>query len=98
FGVGANLYGDEGLSYRLTGKFKDADAEYDYSRDDEKFIMGGLTWRPSDATNLTVIYDHLHRNGVPGSGGHPLGTNFSRSRFFGDADCSYRGTHRTTIR
>ncbi len=74
FDFGDNLTGDETLSYRLTGKFKDSDAEYDYSRDDEKFIMGGLTWRPSDATNLTVIFDHLHRNGVPGSGGHPVGT------------------------
>lgn len=97
FDFGDNLTGDETLSYRLTGKFKDADAEYDYSRDDEKFIMGGLTWRPSDATNLTVIFDHLHRNGVPGSGGHPVGTNFSRSRFFGEPDFNYRGTDRNTV-
>lgn len=40
FDFGDNLTSDDTLSYRLTGKFRDADAEYDYSRDDEKFIMG----------------------------------------------------------
>ncbi len=97
FDFGDNLTEDDTLSYRLTGKFQDADQEYDYSRDDEKFIMGGLTWRPSDATNLTVVFDHLHRNGVPGSGGHPVGTDFDRSRFFGEPDFNYRGTDRNTL-
>ncbi len=78
FDFGDNLTGDDTLSYRLTGKFQRADAEYDYSQDDENFIMGGLTWRPDAATNLTVVFDHLDKDGVPGSGGHPLGTNFDR--------------------
>ena len=97
FDFGDNLTSDDTLSYRLTGKFRDADAEYDYSRDDEKFIMGGLTWRPDDATNLTIVFDHLHKNGVPGSGGHPVGTDFKRSRFFGEPDYNYRGTDRNTV-
>jgi iron complex outermembrane recepter protein len=97
FDFGDNLTSDDTLSYRLTGKFRDADAEYDYSRDDEKFIMGGLTWRPDEATSLTVVFDHLYKNGVPGSGGHPVGTNFSRSRFFGEPDYNYRGTDRNTV-
>ncbi|MEP7453881.1 TonB-dependent siderophore receptor [Phyllobacterium sp. SB3] len=97
FDFGDNLTKDNTLSYRLTGKFRDADAEYDYSRDDEKFFIGGLTWRPTDMTSLTVVFDHLHRNGVPGSGGHPVGSDFSRSRFFGEPDYNYRGTDRNTV-
>jgi iron complex outermembrane recepter protein len=97
FDFGDNLTADETLSYRITGKFRDANAEYDYSRDDDKFFMGGLTWRPSDATNLTVVFDHLNRDGVPGSGGHPVGSNFDRDRFFGEPDFNYRGADRNTV-
>jgi iron complex outermembrane recepter protein len=97
FDFGDNLTTDDTLSYRLTGKFRDADAEYDHSRNDEKFLMGGLTWRPSDATNLTVVFDHLHRDDVAGSGGHPVGSNFDRSRFFGEPEFNHRGTDRNTL-
>ena len=97
FDFGDNLTEDDTLSYRFTGKLRDADAEYDHSRDDEKFFMGGLTWRPTDATSLTIVYDHLNRDGVPGSGGHPVGTDFDRSRFFGEPDYNYRGTDRDTV-
>lgn len=85
FDFGDNITADDTLSYRLTGKFQRADAEYDYSKNDENFIMGGVTWRPSDMTSLTFVYDHLDKQGVPGSGGHPLGTDFDRSVFFGEA-------------
>ncbi|MCO5733218.1 TonB-dependent siderophore receptor [Rhizobium sp. SSA_523] len=94
---GDNITEDDTLSYRLTGKLRKSDAEYDYSRDDERFFMGGLTWRPSDATSLTFIYDHLHKDGVPGGGGHPIGTDFDRSRFFGEPDYNYRGTNRNSF-
>lgn len=97
FDFGDNLTKDDTLSYRLTGKLRDADAEYDYSRDDNKFLMGGLTWRPSDATSLTVVFDHLNRDGVPGSGGHPVGSDFGRDRFFGEPDFNYRGADRNTV-
>jgi iron complex outermembrane recepter protein len=97
FDFGDNLTADDTLSYRLTGKFRDADAEYDYSRDDEKFFIGGLTWRPTDMTSLTLVFDHLHRSGVPGSGGHPGGSDFRRSRFFGEPDYNFRGTDRNTV-
>ncbi|WP_138465678.1 TonB-dependent siderophore receptor [Poseidonocella sp. HB161398] len=84
------------LSYRVTAKLRDADAEYDYSRDDERFAMIGLTWRPSNATELTFLLDYLDRDGVPGGTGHPSGTNFDRSTFFGEPDFNYRGTERTS--
>lgn len=97
FDFGDNITVDDTLSYRLTGKFKRSDDEYDYSQDDENFIMGGLTWRPSADTSLSVVFDHLDRDGVPGSGGHPVGTDFDRSRFFGEPDYNYRDTNRNTV-
>ncbi|KKX33289.1 TonB-dependent siderophore receptor [Rhizobium sp. LC145] len=93
---GDNITADDTLSYRLTGKLQGADAEYDYSRDDEKFIMGGLTWRPTDVTSLSFVFDHLNKDGVPGSGGHPLGTDFDRDRFFGEPDYYFRTTNRNS--
>ena len=96
FDFGDNLTGDDTLSYRLTGKFQRADAEYDYSQDDENFIMGGLTWRPTDATSLTFVFDHLDKDGVPGSGGHPLGTDFDRDAFFGEPDYYFSETNRNS--
>lgn len=96
FDFGDNLTADETLSYRLTGKFQRSDAEYDYSQDDENFVMGGVTWRPTDATSLTFIFDHLDKDGVPGSGGHPLGTDFDRDQFFGEPDYYFSETNRNS--
>lgn len=96
FDFGDNITEDDTLSYRLTGKFQNADAEYDYSRDNEKFLMGGITWRPTDATSLSLVFDHLNKDGVPGSGGQPLGTDFDRSKFFGEPDYYFNNTNRNS--
>lgn len=93
---GDNITQDDTLSYRFTGKFQDADAEYDYSKDNEKFVMGGLTWRPTDVTSLSFVFDHLNKDGVPGSGGQPFGTDFDRSKFFGEPDYYFNNTNRNT--
>src|SRR3546814_298894 len=58
--------------------------------------MGGLTWRPTDMTSLSFVFDHLNMDGVPGSGGHPIGTDFDRSDFFGEPDYYFRSTNRNT--
>ena len=96
FDLGDNLTDDDTLSYRLTGKFQRSDAEYDYSQDDENFIMGGLAWRPTDMTSLTFVFDHLDRDGTPSGGGHPRGTDFDRDSFFGEPDYNYDTTNRNT--
>lgn len=96
FDFGDNITEDDTLSYRLTGKFQRSDAEYDYSQDDENFILGGLTWRPTDTTSLTFTFDHLDRDGTPSGGGHPRGTDFDRDRFFGEPDFNYDTTNRNT--
>lgn len=97
FDFGDNITEDDTLSYRLTGKFQRSDAEYDYSQDDENFIMGGLTWRPTDMTSLTFVFDHLDRDGTPSGGGHPRGTDFDRDSFFGEPDYNYDATNRNTF-
>ncbi|MGV0817714.1 TonB-dependent siderophore receptor [Martelella sp. AMO21009] len=97
FDFGDNITEDDTLSYRLTGKFQNADAEYDYSNDDESFIMGGLTWRIDDATEMTLIYDYLDTDGTPGGGGHPIGSDFDRSFFLGEPDYNYNDVTRNTV-
>jgi iron complex outermembrane receptor protein len=96
FDFGDNLTEDDTLSYRLTGKFQNADAEYDYSKDNEKFLMGGLTWRPTDLTSLSFVFDHLDKDGIPGSGGQPLGSDFDRDKFFGEPDYYFLTTNRNS--
>jgi len=93
---GDNLTEDDTLSYRLTGKFQNADAEYDYSKDNEKFLMGGLTWRPTDLTSLSFVFDHLDKDGIPGSGGQPIGSDFDRDKFFGEPDYYFLTTNRNS--
>jgi iron complex outermembrane recepter protein len=96
FDFGDNVTEDDTLSYRLTGKVQRADGEYDFSENDENFIQGGLTWRPTDMTSLTFVFDHLDRDGTPSGGGHPLYTDFDRDRFFGEPDYNYNTTNRNT--
>lgn len=97
FDFGDKLTEDATLSYRLTGRLQDGKAEYEYSRDDQKFLMGGITWSPTDATRFSVILDHIKRDGVPGGSGQPIGLDIRVDRFFGEPDFNYRGTDRNTI-
>ena len=94
--VGDNLTEDDTLSYRLTGKFQVGNGEYDYSPNDESFVMAGLTWRPSDATELTLVYDHLYRKTAPGNS-HPEGTDLDRTSFFGEPDYNQLLVDRHTL-
>ncbi len=97
FDFGDNVTEDDTLSYRLTGKFQRSDAEYDYSQNDENFIMGGMTWRPTDATSLSFIFDHLDKDGTPSGGGHPRFTDFDREKFFGEPGYNFDETNRNTF-
>ncbi|UXS03754.1 TonB-dependent siderophore receptor [Agrobacterium tumefaciens] len=48
------------LSYRLTGLYRDADNWVDKTDDDKVYIAPALTWRPDDATSLTVLGSYQH--------------------------------------
>ncbi|MBT0958559.1 TonB-dependent siderophore receptor [Alphaproteobacteria bacterium KMM 3653] len=90
---------DEGtLTYRFTGLLREGEYEYPYSENNETFGMLGLSWRPTDASELTLIVDQLDRDYVPGSGGFPIGGDYDRSEdFFGEPDYNDRDTNRTSV-
>ncbi|KJZ20735.1 TonB-dependent receptor [Loktanella sp. S4079] len=97
FDLGDRFAPDSTLSWRLTGKMQDAEAETDYSNDDETFLLAGLAWRPTDATTVSLTYDHLYRDGYPNSSGYPAtGEDFDRSLFLGEPDFNYLATDRDT--
>ncbi|MBD9527749.1 TonB-dependent siderophore receptor [Paracoccus sp. PAR01] len=91
------LNADQTLAYRFTAKVQNSDLEYDHSRDDETFLMGGLTWQPTDATSLSVVVDYLDRDGTPNSGGYPKDREYDRSDFFGESDFNYHDVERTSL-
>ncbi|MGR3803764.1 TonB-dependent siderophore receptor [Marinibacterium profundimaris] len=97
FDFGDTVNEEGTLAYRFTGKVKSSDLEYDYSRDDETFFMGGLTWQPTAYTTISVVADYLNRDGTPNSGGYPLDREYDRSDFFGEPDFNYHDVERTTV-
>lgn len=95
--VGDTLDEDKTLAYRLTGKVKDSDREYDYSKDDSEFIMGGLSWEPNDNTRANLIVDYLKTDSSPNSGGYPAGKDYDSSLFYGEPDYNFHDVERTNI-
>lgn len=51
--------------YRLTGLLRDSGTQIDHSRDDRLYIAPALTWKPTDATSLTVMgnYQKTRKSG-----------------------------------
>lgn len=78
-------------SYRLTGLFRDSKQFVDYSRDDRTYLAPALTWRPSDATSLTLLANYqrsktIYPPAVPVTGSlrdNPNG-EIPRRRFLGE--------------
>lgn len=95
--VGDTLNTSETVAYRFTGKVKESDREYDYGKDDNEFVMGGLTWEPTAYTSATLILDYLNRDDTPNSGGYPLDREYDRRNFFGEPDFNYHDVERTSI-
>lgn len=94
---GDTLNESETVAYRFTTKVKDSDLEYDYSKDNSQFVMGGLTWQPSVQTTATLIVDYLGRDSTPNSGGYPLDREYDRSEFYGEPDHNKHEVERTNI-
>ncbi|WP_163577706.1 TonB-dependent siderophore receptor [Halomonas faecis] len=95
--VGDTLDADKTLAYRFTGKVQDSDREYDHSKNDKQFFMGGLTWEPTAYTTATVIVDYLQRDNTPNSGGYPFDREYDRSNFFGEPDYNFHDVDRSSI-
>jgi iron complex outermembrane receptor protein len=95
--VGDTLNEDQTLAYRFTGKFQDSEREYDYSKDDNEFFMGGITWEPTDFTSATLLLDYLNRDSTPNSGGYPKDREYDRDEFYGEPDFNSQEVERTSI-
>ncbi len=94
---GDTLNESETVAYRFTTKIKDSDLEYDYSKDNSQFVMGGITWQPSVQTTATLIIDYLGRDTTPNSGGYPLDGEYDRTDFYGEPDYNKHDVERTNI-
>ena len=92
--TGNALNDEKTLAYRFTAKAQDGEREYDYSKDDDEFVMTGVTWDPTAATSATLILDYLNRDSTPNSGGYPLDREYDRSDFFGEPDFNYHNVER----
>lgn len=95
--VGDALDDEKTLAYRFTGKMQDSDREYDHSQDDNKFVMGGLTYAPTAYTSATVIFDYLKTKSSPNSGGYPLDKEYDRSKFYGEPGYNFHDVERTSL-
>ncbi|RCL23547.1 TonB-dependent siderophore receptor [Pseudomonas sp. AFG_SD02_1510_Pfu_092] len=95
--VGDALNDEQTLAGRFTAKMQNSDREYDHSQDDNRFVMGGLTWAPSDYTSATMILDYLKTDSSPNSGGYPLDKEYDRSDFFGEPSYNFHHVERTSL-
>ncbi|WP_333792784.1 TonB-dependent siderophore receptor [Hyphomicrobium sp.] len=83
---------DKKFLYRVTGVFRDAETEVDYTRDDLAYIAPAFTWKPTSNTTFTLLghygadygtYPHQY---VPAQGSllpNPNG-RISRRTFLGE--------------
>ncbi|MFC3630268.1 TonB-dependent siderophore receptor [Paracoccus angustae] len=97
FDAGDVLNAEGTLAYRLTGKVQDGERDYDNSRNDSRFLMGGLSWQPTDATKLSVVADYLKRENTPNSGGYPTDREYDRDEFFGEPGFNDQNVERASI-
>ena len=72
-------------SYRLTGKWQNADAGIDHTNDDRLYIAPALTWSPDEDTSFTLLMDYNKRNGST-SHGIPLGSGIDSESYLGEPD------------
>ncbi|MBP0599278.1 TonB-dependent siderophore receptor [Herbaspirillum sp. LeCh32-8] len=58
FDLGGALDKDGEFSYRLTGLARNGNNVFD-DRNERRYVAGGLTWRPSGVTRVTLLADYL---------------------------------------
>ena len=62
FDLSGPVNADNTLFYRLTGLVRDAGTQIDAVQDDRVFIAPAFTWKPNDATTLTVLGEYMDSN------------------------------------
>lgn len=91
------LNADQTLAYRFVGKVQDSELDYNYSRDNENFMLGSVAWRPTEDTTLSFTIDYLERDGTPNSGGYPIDRLYDRNQFFGEPGFNYHDVERLSV-
>ena len=93
------------LAFRITGLIRDSDTDIDYIKDDKRFAAAAFTWRPTDATALTLMgsYQEIRMNfAAPLSvqlvtgAGLPLGP-IARDRFVGEPGFDHYNANQWTV-
>lgn len=59
FDLSGPLDAQKTLFYRLTGLVRDAKTEISAIKDDRVFIAPALTWKPNEATKLTILGEYM---------------------------------------
>ena len=59
FDISGPVHSDNSLLFRLTGLARQAGTEIGAVKDDRVFIAPALTWRPTDATTLTLLGEYM---------------------------------------
>jgi len=92
FDLSGPLNGEGTFLYRLTGLARDADTQVDHVNNDRLFIAPAFTWKPNDATMLTLLTQYTRDRSATGLGYLPaVGTLYDNpngriptSRFVGE--------------
>ncbi|WP_176556078.1 TonB-dependent siderophore receptor [Rubellimicrobium rubrum] len=70
-------------TYRLTALSQDGDNGAEYTEDDRVYVAPALTWKPSNATEITLLADYSKRDGNPGHA-IPVGSDIDFDTFLGE--------------
>ena len=73
FDISGPANDDKTLLYRFTGLIRNANSQIDFSKDDRVFFAGAVTWRPTDATDITLYGNYQkdryrYNYGLPAQG------------------------------
>jgi iron complex outermembrane receptor protein len=93
FDLSGPVNSDNTFFYRLTGLVRDAGTEIDAVKDDRIFIAPAFTWKPSDATTLTILGEYMDsttggtaayiNNYATDATGNPTSLSIGATRVFG---------------
>ncbi|WP_255176101.1 TonB-dependent siderophore receptor [Bordetella genomosp. 5] len=104
FDIGAPLDAEGVWSYRLTGLVRSNDVQVDKIHNERTFVAPTFTWRPSAATEFTVLTEYQKQTGnfanaLPAQGtvlSNPNGT-IPRHRYIGEPDFDRSVNEKTSI-
>ncbi|SDQ74649.1 TonB-dependent siderophore receptor [Pelosinus fermentans] len=64
--LGGTVNDQDNVQFRLTARASDENTSMDYGRAERHFIAPALTWKPDDATSLTILA-HYQQDDIKGS-------------------------------